>query len=101
MSASAPRQPAAVVADVGWVNGLAAIRSLGRHGVRALAVDHRPWALGFRSRYAPPGPAPPPGRGRGGFGGGPPPPGGDPPRPRAPLRPPRRARERARAPAVR
>ena len=60
MSASAPRGPAAVVADVGWVNGLAAIRSLGRHGVRALAVDHRPWALGFRSRYATPVAAPDP-----------------------------------------
>src|SRR5436305_6871859 len=43
--------PAAVV-DVGWVNGLAAIRSLGRAGVRVLAVDDRPSALGFRSRYA-------------------------------------------------
>ncbi|CAN5212679.1 hypothetical protein BH18ACT12_BH18ACT12_20210 [soil metagenome] len=43
--------PAAVV-DVGWVNGLAAIRSLGRAGMRVLAVDHRPSALGFRSRYA-------------------------------------------------
>jgi D-aspartate ligase len=45
--------PAAVV-DVGWVNGLAAIRSLGRVGVRVLAVDHRSSALGFRSRYAEP-----------------------------------------------
>jgi D-aspartate ligase len=45
--------PAAVV-DVGWVNGLAAVRSLGRAGVRVLAVDHRPSALGFRSRYAEP-----------------------------------------------
>src|SRR5712691_8057024 len=43
--------PAAVV-DVGWVNGLAAIRLLGRAGIRVLAVDHRPSALGFRSRYA-------------------------------------------------
>jgi predicted ATP-grasp superfamily ATP-dependent carboligase len=43
--------PAAVV-DVGWVNGLAAIRSLGRAGTRVLAVDHRPSALGFRSKYA-------------------------------------------------
>jgi D-aspartate ligase len=43
--------PAAVV-DAGWVNGLAAIRSLGRDGVRVLAVDHRASALGFRSRYA-------------------------------------------------
>jgi D-aspartate ligase len=44
--------PSAVVVDVGWVNGLAAIRSLGRAGAPVLAVDHRPWALGFRSRYA-------------------------------------------------
>jgi D-aspartate ligase len=43
--------PAAVI-DVGWVNGLAAIRSLGRQGVRVLAVDHRSSALGFHSRYA-------------------------------------------------
>ena len=43
--------PAAVV-DVGWVNGLAAIRSLGRAGIRVLAIDHRPSALGFRSKYA-------------------------------------------------
>ncbi len=38
--------------DVGWVNGLAAIRSLGRAGIPVLALDHRPSALGFRSRYA-------------------------------------------------
>jgi predicted ATP-grasp superfamily ATP-dependent carboligase len=37
---------------VGWVNGLAAIRSLGRAGVPVIAVDHRPGALGFHSRYA-------------------------------------------------
>jgi D-aspartate ligase len=43
---------AAAVIDVGWVNGLAAIRSLGRAGIRVLALDHRPSALGFRSRYA-------------------------------------------------
>jgi D-aspartate ligase len=43
---------AAAVVDVGWVNGLAAIRSLGRAGVRVLALDHRSSALGFRSRYA-------------------------------------------------
>ncbi|MFL5960652.1 MAG: hypothetical protein ACJ75G_10340 [Gaiellaceae bacterium] len=42
----------AVVVEVAWVNGLAAIRSLGRQGLRVLAVDHRPYALGFRSRYA-------------------------------------------------
>ena len=46
--------PTAVVADVGWVNGLAAIRSLGRAGVPVVAVDHRRSALGFRSRYATP-----------------------------------------------
>ena len=49
--ASRPR-PAALVVDVGWVNGLAAIRSLGRAGVPVLALDHRRSALGFRSRYA-------------------------------------------------
>jgi predicted ATP-grasp superfamily ATP-dependent carboligase len=37
---------------VGWVNGLAAIRSLGRAGIPVLALDHRRSALGFRSRYA-------------------------------------------------
>ncbi len=45
-------RPAAVVVDVGWVNGLAAIRSLGRAGAPVLALDHRASALGFRSRYA-------------------------------------------------
>jgi D-aspartate ligase len=44
----------AAVVDVGWVNGLAAVRSLGRAGIRVLAVDHRPSALGFRSKYAEP-----------------------------------------------
>lgn len=44
--------PPAAVLGVGWVAGLAAIRSLGRMGVRVLAVDHRRSALGFRSRYA-------------------------------------------------
>jgi D-aspartate ligase len=47
-------RPAAVVVDVGWVNGLAAIRSLGRAGVPVVALDHRRGALGFRSRYATP-----------------------------------------------
>ena len=50
----------AVVADVGWANGLAAIRSLGRHDLRVIAVDNRPYALGFRSRYAEPRLAPDP-----------------------------------------
>ncbi|HXM77396.1 MAG TPA: hypothetical protein VN971_11510, partial [Thermoanaerobaculia bacterium] len=42
----------ALVLDVGWVNGLAAIRSLGRAGIPVVAVDHRSSPLGFRSRYA-------------------------------------------------
>jgi len=46
------QKPAAIVVDVGFVNGLGAIRSLGRAGVRVIAVDHRPSALGFRSRFA-------------------------------------------------
>jgi D-aspartate ligase len=44
----------AAVLDVGWVNGLAAIRSLGRAGIPVVAFDHRAGALGFRSRYATP-----------------------------------------------
>ena len=44
--------PPAVVCDASFVNGLTAIRSLGRMGVPVFAVDHRPSALGFRSRYA-------------------------------------------------
>jgi predicted ATP-grasp superfamily ATP-dependent carboligase len=47
-----------VVVGAGWVAGLAAIRSLGRAGVRAIAVDDRASALGFRSRYAEPRLAP-------------------------------------------
>jgi D-aspartate ligase len=50
----------AVVVEVAWVNGLAAIRSLGRRGVHVVAVDNRPFALGFRSRYAEPRLAPDP-----------------------------------------
>ena len=50
----------AVVVEVAWVNGLAAIRSLGRQGLRVVAVDSRPFALGFRSRYAEPRVAPDP-----------------------------------------
>jgi D-aspartate ligase len=52
--------PPAVVCEVGWVNGLGAVRALGRVGVPAIALDHRPWALGFRSRYALPLLAPDP-----------------------------------------
>ena len=44
----------ALVVDVGWVSGLAAIRSLGRARIPVLAVDHRRSPLGFRSRYATP-----------------------------------------------
>jgi D-aspartate ligase len=50
----------AFVLDVAWVNGLAAIRSLGRAGIPVVAVDHRRSALGFRSRYARAVPAPDP-----------------------------------------
>ncbi len=59
---SAPRigPVKAVVVDVGWVNGLAAIRSLGRAGIPVFAVDHRSSPLGFRSRYAQPVTAPDP-----------------------------------------
>lgn len=50
--ASSGAGPPAIVCDVSFVNGLTAIRSLGRMGVPVLAVDHRPSALGFRSRHA-------------------------------------------------
>ena len=46
-SAAAP----AIVLEVGWVNGLGAIQTLARAGVRVLALDHRPFAIGLRSRY--------------------------------------------------
>lgn len=58
--ASHERRPA-IVADVSFVNGLAAIRSLGRMGVPVFALDHRPSALGFRSRFAVPLICPDPG----------------------------------------
>lgn len=60
---SAPRigKVTGLVLDVAWVNGLAAVRSLGRAGIRVLAVDHRQSALGFRSRYANPVRCPDPG----------------------------------------
>jgi D-aspartate ligase len=61
-----PRPPAVVVGSR-WVNGLAAIRSLGREGVPVLALDQRPWALGFKSRYALPLIAPDPGTGEDAF----------------------------------
>ncbi len=52
MAKSAAHRDTAVVVEVGWVNGIGAIRALGRRGVRVLAVDHRPYAIGFKSRYA-------------------------------------------------
>jgi D-aspartate ligase len=52
--------PPAVVCEVGWVNGLGAIRSLGRAGIPVIAVDHRDFAIGFRSAYAFPVTAPDP-----------------------------------------
>ena len=51
MSLGTSDTPTAVVVEVAWVNGLGAIRALGRHGIRVVAVDNRPWALGFSSRY--------------------------------------------------
>src|SRR3954451_18271735 len=44
----------AVVVNVGWVPGVSTIQALGRAGIPVHAVDHRPSALGFRSRYAVP-----------------------------------------------
>ena len=41
----------AIVLEVSWVNGLGAIQTLARAGVSVLALDHRPYALGLRSRY--------------------------------------------------
>ena len=53
-------QRGAVVCDVGWVNGLATARSLGRRGVPVTGLDHRRGALGFRSRYVAPRACPDP-----------------------------------------
>ena len=44
----------AYVLGVNTPNGLGAVRSLGRHGIGVVAVDHRPDAAGLRSRYARP-----------------------------------------------
>ena len=44
--------PPAIVLDVGFVNGLEAIRSLAHAGAPVIAMDHRRSALGFRSRLA-------------------------------------------------
>ncbi len=40
--------------NAGWVPGVSTVQALGRAGIDVFAVDHRPWALGFRSRYARP-----------------------------------------------
>lgn len=50
-AAARPAAPAVVV-NVTWVNGLAAVRQLGRHGAPVVALDRSASALGFRSRYA-------------------------------------------------
>ena len=47
--ATSPRP--AVVLNVGWVPGISTVHALGRAGVPVHAVDYRPDALGFRSRY--------------------------------------------------
>lgn len=45
-----PEAPAVVI-GVSWVNGLGLIRSLGQAGVPVLALNPRPDAIGFPSRY--------------------------------------------------
>jgi D-aspartate ligase len=54
------RTPPALVLECSYVNGLSAIRQLAQDGVPVVALDHRPAALGLRSRMAVPvlGPAP-------------------------------------------
>src|SRR6476660_465744 len=49
---SGQSRPPAVVFDCGFVNGLSAIRRLARLRAPVIAVDHRPDALGLRSRLA-------------------------------------------------
>ena len=49
---SEPGRRPAVVVNVGWTAGVSAIHSFGRAGIPVHAVDFRPGALGFRSRYA-------------------------------------------------
>ncbi|MGH3075078.1 MAG: hypothetical protein ACRDQC_09135, partial [Gaiellales bacterium] len=45
-------QPAAIVFECSYVNGLSAIRSLAAMDVPVIAMDHRRQALGLRSRLA-------------------------------------------------
>jgi D-aspartate ligase len=47
-------QPAAIVLECSYVNGLSAIRSLAAMDVPVIAMDHRRQALGLRSRLAAP-----------------------------------------------
>ena len=47
-------RPAAVVLQASGPNALGIVRSLGRAGVRVVACDHDPRALGLLSRYATP-----------------------------------------------
>ena len=47
-------QPAAIVLECSYVNGLSAIRSLAALDVPVIAMDHRRQALGLRSRLAAP-----------------------------------------------
>jgi D-aspartate ligase len=46
-----PRPPA-IVLDCSYVNGLSAVRQLAGAGLPVVALDHRPQALGLRSRLA-------------------------------------------------
>ena len=48
-----PRPPA-IVLDCSYVNGLSAVRQLAGAGPPVVALDHRPQALGLRSRLAVP-----------------------------------------------
>ncbi len=48
--AERPGRPAGVVLDVGFTNGLASARALREAGAPVIVVDHRPGALGFKSR---------------------------------------------------
>ncbi len=45
-----PDRPAAVVLDVGYINGLSSARSLRDAGAPVIVADHRRNALGFRTR---------------------------------------------------
>jgi D-aspartate ligase len=61
------RSPVAVVAAADSVTALAAIRSLGRAGVRVKVANHSAHAIGLRSRFAEHVPVPDPRRDEDGF----------------------------------